>query len=262
MCTLIAVCRRHPTYPLIVGANRDEFYARPSTLPQITEADGVRILAPRDELAGGTWMGANERGLFVALTNQREHRPPDRTRRSRGQVVMSLLGQTSVEAMEAQLASTDPRETNDFNLLFGDAGALRVAYSRAAAEAIEVGPLDDGVWVLPNDRIGSPDFPKAARALSAVEALAPEELFPEGLRTVLSDPTMPPLEAIPEPPATSRFDRALLQRLQALCIHTPHYGTRSATLLALGARGVERYLFADGPPCTTDFHDFASLLSP
>ncbi|MFK7992064.1 MAG: NRDE family protein [Sandaracinaceae bacterium] len=260
MCTLIAVRGRHPRYPLLVGANRDEFYQRPSTPPVVT-GEAPRILAPRDELAGGTWMGANDRGLFVALTNQRQHQAPDRTRRSRGQVVLSLLAESSVAGIEARLSQTDPSETNDFNLLFGDVDALRVAYSRAGQSEVEVAPLGAGVWVLPNDRIGSLDFPKATRAAASIEALSPDALFPDGLRDVLSDPTLPPLEEIPEPPPGSRFDRALLRRLQALCIHTPHYGTRSATLLALGAAGVERYLFADGPPCTTEFHDFASLFS-
>ena len=66
---------------------------------------------------------------------------------------------------------------------------------------------------------------------------------------------------VPPPPLGSRFDHALLRRLQALCIHTPVYGTKSSTVLALGAGRVERYLFADGPPCVTPFEDFTSLLS-
>jgi hypothetical protein len=52
----------------------------------------------------------------------------------------------------------------------------------------------------------------------------------------------------------------MLQRLQALCIHTPTYGTRSATVLALEPGRVAHYLYADGAPCRTPFVEVGGLL--
>ena len=53
----------------------------------------------------------------------------------------------------------------------------------------------------------------------------------------------------------------LAEQLQALCVHTPGYGTVSATMLAVGPAGVARYLFADGPPCRAGFVDHTALLA-
>ncbi len=55
-------------YPLVVAANRDEFYHRPSTSPTAICSDPL-IVAPRDLEAGGTWFGVNGKGLVAAITN-------------------------------------------------------------------------------------------------------------------------------------------------------------------------------------------------
>lgn len=258
MCTVVAIKGRHPQYPLVVAANRDEFYARPSTEPRRVH-EAPRAWAGVDLVKGGSWMGANEHGVFAAVTNQRTDSGADPRLSSRGQIVLDALGKRSVEEIDALLSSLDAREYNAFNLFYGDARALKVAYARHERQAIGIETLPDGIWVLPNDRIGSPEFPKSERALELVEpiAAAPWEALASGLAQALGDHEKPPLERIPAPPPGSRFDRALLRELQALCIHTPVYGTRSATLLALEPGRLAHYLFADGPPCTTPFRDLA-----
>jgi len=262
VCTLIAIKGVLADAALVVGANRDELYARRSVAPRKVQDEPI-VVAGIDREKGGTWMGANERGLFVALTNQREHHPPDRSRASRGEVVLEALSMEDVESVDELLASLDPSDFNGFNLLYGSAADLRVAYSRPDEAAIEVESLGDGVWVLPNDRIGSPHFPKSERALALLESLLERDLegVLAGLPTVLGDHERPDASRVPAAPPGSRFDAGLLRILQALCIHTPIYGTRSSTLLALGEGRVERYLFADGPPCMTPFRDVTPLLS-
>jgi hypothetical protein len=120
--------------------------------------------------------------------------------------------------------------------------------------------LPAGTHVLANDRLGSPDFPKTARAEALVRPVRSLPL-PEAralLRGALADHHLPPIEAIAEPPPGSRFPREIVHRLQALCIHTPLYGTRSATLLTLGEGRLLDYHYADGPPCTTPFDEVFS----
>ena len=261
MCTIIAIKGRHPRYPLVVAANRDEFYARPSTAPQIVH-QAPRAIAGVDLVKGGSWMGANEHGLFVAVTNQRSSRGADPRLSSRGEIVLEALRKRSPSEVRAFLEALDAREYNAFNLMFGDAETLYVGYARDA-RAIELEALPDGIAVLANDRMGSPEFPKSERALALAAPLAeaPWETLSAGLARALGDHEKPPLDRIPEPPPEGRFDRELLRELQALCIHTPVYGTKSATLLALEPGRVAHYLFADGPPCTTPFVDAMTLFA-
>ena len=82
------------------------------------------------------------------------------------------------------------------------------------------------------------------------------------LRDVVASHERAPLESIAQPPANSPFSRELVCELDAVCIHTPTYGTRSSTIAALAPGRAAHYLFASGPPCTTPFDDFTALLGP
>ncbi|MCA9610109.1 MAG: NRDE family protein [Myxococcales bacterium] len=259
MCTIVAI---KAAASLVVAANRDEFYARAATAPRRLRHDPV-VVAGVDVESGGTWMGANEAGLFVALTNQRQYEGADPARASRGPLVLDALARTEVAAIDALLEATDARDYNGFNLLYGDARELRVAYARHDRAEISVERLDDGVWVLPNDRIGSPEFPKSGRAHALVDPHAREgwSTLRTRLPEALADHDRPPLEALPTPPPGSIFTREMLQAIQSICVHTPVYGTRSATLLELSPGRVEHYLYADGPPCEATFEDVTELFS-
>ncbi len=261
MCTIVAIRGRRARYPLVVAANRDEYYDRPTAPPRVVN-ESPRAVAGVDLEKGGSWMGANEHGVFVALTNQRTYRGADPKRASRGAVVMEALARESAEAIDAMLSAIDPRDYNSFNVLYGDAHTLKVGYARNERSRVELDTLEDGLWVLTNDRIGSPEFPKAERAFSLIDPLvrAPWDEQVAGLTRVLADHHKPALERIPEPPPGSRFDHATLRELQALCIHTPVYGTRSSAILALEPGRVAHYLYADGPPCRTPFTDIVGLL--
>src|SRR5712671_7133960 len=89
MCTLAFALRPSPGVALAVTGNRNEFLARPATPPRVwAELPGV--LMPRDEQAGGTWLGLTASGLFVCITNRRGA-APDPSRRSRGLLVLDAL---------------------------------------------------------------------------------------------------------------------------------------------------------------------------
>ena len=146
-------------------------------------------------------------------------------------------------------------------MLFGDAQALRVAYARRDAREIVIEALSAGTWILANDRIGSPEFPKSARAAELSRDLATATDLVTSGRRLLADHELPPLDVVPSPPHGSPYPHEFLQQLQAICIHTPVYGTRSAALVAIGPKRVEHYLVADGPSCVTAFREWAPLLS-
>jgi uncharacterized protein with NRDE domain len=257
MCTIAALRGVHPAFPLIVAANRDEFYARAATAPALHghTRDGDAVWAGEDTQAGGTWMGATARGFFVGLTNQRSLAPRAEGRRSRGEVVLECLRAGSAGEAERTQRALDPAQFNPFNLLFGDAADLRVAYVRDAPGSIEVHPLPQGTHVLANDRLGSAAFPKTQRmtallAPDTIPALGEDALI-ERLTETLRDPAFPPDR--PRDPLDAALPDELARRLQALCVETPVYGTVSSTVMLLTEGAVHRYLYAPGPPRSVAF---------
>src|SRR5215475_15184669 len=92
MCTLALYFRKVDHCPVIVAANRDERYDRPSASPAIWSTN-PKILAGKDLLAGGTWLGVNEHGLLVGILNRRSSGGPDpiNKTRSRGLFCLDLL---------------------------------------------------------------------------------------------------------------------------------------------------------------------------
>lgn len=251
MCTIVVLHRAHPAHPLVVAANRDELYDR-LALPPRALPDAPGVTAGVDAARGGTWMGVHEAGLFVGVTNQRAWGFGGRAPRSRGQVALDALRTGSREGIRRRLRELDPRDYDSFNLIWGDASGVEVAYARRDADAVAIEPLPEGVHVLANDRMGSPHFPKSARAEALVRPHlgAPWPELVQGLHGTLADHAKPPLDQIPAPPAGAAITHELARELQAICIHTPAYGTRSSTILAIDEGRVARYLFADGPPCT------------
>ena len=103
MCTLILLDRVVPQIPVIVAANRDEYFARPAAPPTRFEASAGRpaFVAPHDLEAGGTWMGVNEHGVFVGLTNRPVDVKPTGLR-SRGLLVVDVLAAASAERAGAE----------------------------------------------------------------------------------------------------------------------------------------------------------------
>ena len=241
---------------MVIAANRDEFYARPATVPQRLHP---AIVAGLDGAHGGTWMGVTRGGFFAGITNQRTVSGPDRSLGSRGQVVLEVLRAGSRQKARAVLEALDPALYNSFNLVFGDAEGADIAYARRETGTLELAPLPEGIHVLPNDRLDSPEFVKVARLRAALENAAhtPWPELESQLEALLADHAHPSADEVAVP---AGFSRELAAQLQAVCIHTEHYGTRSSSLIALDPGRVARYLFADGPPCRAAFQDMTGLV--
>jgi uncharacterized protein with NRDE domain len=179
---------------------------------------------------------------------------PDPTKKSRGAVVRDALAAGSREAIREMLGALRPEDYNGFNLIAGDASGVDVAYVHGGAE-VERLELPPGVSVIANDRVGSLEFPRAELAAAAVARIATEpwpRLATE-LGAILSDHTMPPEEKTPVPPPGSFITAETARLVQAICIHTPRYGTRSATLAAIGPAGLAHYLVTLESPCRSPF---------
>ena len=139
MCLIALAWQQHADFPLVVVANRDEFFNRP-TAPAGWWADPAGLYAGRDLQAGGTWLGVSRSGRFAALTNFRD---PARLRpqvRSRGELVVQALASACTAMRFGQLVSARRREYNPFNLIAFD-GTELVAVE-AEAERTSVLPAE------------------------------------------------------------------------------------------------------------------------
>ncbi|HEX6245482.1 MAG TPA: NRDE family protein [Polyangiales bacterium] len=260
MCTIVVLRKLRDDYPLVLATNRDEFYARLSTGPERL-LDQPATVGGRDLVKGGTWMGVTREGLFVGVTNQRAVRPPDPSKRSRGELVLNALRLGTRDAVTRFLRGVDAREYNAFNLMWGDAHELFAAYAREDHGALEIERVPEGVHVLPNDRLDSADFPKVTRAQALLSPFVhgPYPELERALKGMLADRELPPLETLPDLPLPKSMSREFLHELSALCIRTPLYGTRTSTVVALTPGGVGRYLYADGAPDQSEFVDVTPL---
>lgn len=252
MCT-IAILVGIADSPVIVAANRDELYARDTRPPQVL-APGV--VGGLDAQSGGTWLAIHRAGRFAAVTNQRALEPPAPGARSRGLAVVELA---AADDQDGYVSALDPRAYASMNVVWGDAARVSIGYLRRDGTK-EVAVLPRGVHVLCNDRLGAAGFPRGERLHEAIEsALAASPAWPElsaRLAHALGDHTRVPLEDVPP----SHLPAEIGRELTATCIHSEHYGTRSATLLALSPGRVAAYDHADGPPCTTPFRSRMELL--
>ncbi len=255
MCTLILLVDVVPGLPVVLAANRDEFFDRPSTGPTVLDPE-LGIVGGRDLTAGGTWMGATADGFFVGLTNQRTYDAADPSRRSRGAVVLTALELNDRAAVDGWLRTLRPDDFNPFNLLYGDAHGLHVAYAWPGMAQVHIEAVPPGLHVLPNDRLDSPAFPKVARARALLADVAPAELWP-AMQAALADTQAP--DPLPDEPL-NRLPEAYKGPLHALRVITPVYGTVSATAVALRPGGVAHYRFARGAPGEAPFEDCTGLL--
>ena len=254
MCTALILNRVGPDHAVVVAANRDEFLARPAVGP-VHLLDRPRAIGGRDQEKGGSWLGVTEAGFLALLTNHPEPRGPRPAARSRGEIVLDVLRRGEPAATREYLAGLDGSAYNSFNLLYGEAGGLEVAYGRAGQSAIEREVVPPGLHILPNGRLDQAGHRKVARARALVEPHLGRS-WPElsaRLAAVLADHDRPALDDLPPTGPDDRFPRELVRELHALCIHTPEYGTRSAAIIAIDPGRLAHLLWAPGPPCTTPF---------
>jgi uncharacterized protein with NRDE domain len=262
MCTAVIIRRAGPP-SLVVAGNRDEFVRRPALGPTVL-LEQPRAVGGLDLEARGSWLGVTAGGLLALLTNQPEpDGRPHPGRRSRGEIVMGALRHGSAAATRAWLSRLDGRLYNSFNLLFGDAEQAEVAYGRSDRAELELEPVPYGLSVLPNARLDQPGHVKIDRARALVEPWV-DAAWPElrpALASALADHQRVPLESLDEPGPGARFPREMIRELTALCIHTPEYGTRSASIVRLEPGRVASLEYAGGPPCTTELRDATALLA-
>src|SRR6056297_3953653 len=115
MCLLAVQYQLVPESPILVAANREEYFDRPSLAPSI-QSGKPRVLCGIDQKAGGTWLGVNQNGLFVGICN-RATTAPLFGQRSRGLLALDLLRCTSAKkALDKALAEVEKTRYEGVNI--------------------------------------------------------------------------------------------------------------------------------------------------
>ncbi len=233
MCLIAFAWRAHDRYPLVVVANRDEYYARPTADAQFW-MDSPSVLAGRDLEAGGSWFGINRTGCFAALTNYRDPSRQIASAPSRGALVSDFLsGQVSARDYASDVQSR-AAAYNGFNLLLCDGSDLVYVGNYLAQPRI----LKPGVHALSNALLDTP-WPKTVAASHSLKHwLSHDDETIESLVSLLQDRTLAPSNALPE----TGLGQELERKLSAQFIETEGYGTRGSTALLVDVEGAAQFL--------------------
>jgi uncharacterized protein with NRDE domain len=248
VCLLITMFQVSPAGPLVMAANRDERYARPAVPITVLRDAGPRMLGGRDEVAGGTWMAVNERGVVAGLTNLPSPAGRDPAKRSRGELPIALAARPdAAAAVDWMSANVDPSDYNPCWLMVGDRESLYYV-DLTSGHRPATRRLPPGTYVLEN----APLLPPSVKARHVTELITAAGAVQVGdpaaaLTAVLSDHSPVPAEE------TAGSGRA--GGLSAACVHAGEYGTRSAMIVTVGSTGLPHVLVADGPPCSTPLVD-------
>ncbi len=244
MCILTVMYRTVTNYPIVIAANRDEYYSRLALAPCVLQHDPT-TWGGRDLQAQGSWLGVNAHGLVVGLTNRRLHEDEvnDDERRSRGLLCLDALRQGSPAEVADWLTDEAPNRYNPFNLLVLNAeSALWIAYDGEP----EISWLEPGLHILANRNLNDAASLRVQRARNLIEPVQHWSL----------DDLVPHLERTCGDHQDNVTDR------DTLCMHRDEtqYGTVSSSILAIGS-GLQqsRYFYASGHPCEIAYQDYSHL---
>ena len=245
MCLVVFALDCHRDYRLVLAANRDEYFERP-TAPAGFWSEAPEILAGRDLRCNGTWLGVNQDGRFAAITNVRSPGKPRPEPLSRGALVAAYLqGSWSAAAFQPQLEQLAGR-CDGFNLIYGDSAGMYYFSNRSG----DAGRITAGIHGLSNGLLDTP-WPKVTIAKQQLALqVNREQLDPEALFRFMGAAEPFADDLLPDTGVGLENERLL----SPLFIHGSDYGTRSTTLLFIDRqnriRMIERNHY---PPETREF---------
>jgi len=225
MCLINFHLNDHPNYKLIVAANRDEEYGRP-TAPAHFWEDKHNILAGRDLLKMGTWLGITKTGKFAALTNYRDIEEDATGKQSRGDIIRQYLESDvySKDFLESLKSNKD--NYTGFNVIAGNENELYY-YNNIQNEITKI---PSGTHSLSNHFLNTP-WPKVVKGktklgeyVRGLEIVNPDDLF-----DILADTEKAQDEHLPDTGVGLELER----ELSSMFINIPAYGTRSSTVLLI-----------------------------
>ena len=227
MCIIAFSINEHPDYPLIMAANRDEFYERPTEYAHWW--DGQQVLAGKDLKGGGTWLGITKTGKVAAVTNYRDPKNIREDAKTRGNLTTNFLihDDEDIEGYLKQL-NAEGGDYNGFNLLLfkGNQGFHLSNYEG------KINHLAVGSHVLSNSLLNTP-WPKAVRLKSNFDQVIKSEFSHESLLNILQDDVLAQDDQLPDTGIPYEWEKAI----SSICIRKDGYGTCCSTIITIDKAG-------------------------
>ena len=248
MCTLVLLRRPGHDWPLILAANRDEMAGRPWQLPSRHWPDREDVVAGLDELAGGTWLGVNDRNMVAGILNRMGTLGPAENKRSRGELPLEALDHEDAKAAADALSHLNADAYRSFNLVVADATNAYWIAAREDTPSPQITPIPEGLSMITaydlNDGEASPRIRHYQPLFESAPPPNPESGDWSDWERLLSSYDSPPGEGLEG----------------AMCFTAENgFGTRSSSLIALPKPGFPPrpaiWRFCPGPPDATPWVD-------
>lgn len=224
MCIIAFQYNSHATFKLVVVANRDEFYHRP-TAPAHFWEEAPHIFAGKDLQQGGTWLGVNKAGRFVAITNYRDPKLAEYGEYSRGTIATNFLNSKQTVNEFIQELAQNKDKYGPFNILAYD-GQSFLHYNNFFDETM---PIDEGIHCLCNATINTP-WPKVTTLTQHfTELLGQQDFQHEELFQLMLDKTIVEDEFLPSTGVPLELER----ELSSIFVKRDDYGTRCSTVVLI-----------------------------
>lgn len=250
MCLILTSWQSHPEYPLVVLANRDEFYER-ATDPMHWWDDHPHILAGRDRAdvkgQSGTWMGISKTGRFAAITNVRAPSEKNPDAQTRGEITAKFLKSADSPETFIDVHGDTFNRYNGFNLLATDlsdkdpvlvwlSNRVLMGKSLRPRKVMHPQKLNPGIYGLSNGMLDTP-WPKVQHRVGAFAQLLAMDIGEfkrsEHYLRAMEDMTQAPDDYLPQTGVSYEWEKAL----SSAFIRTPNYGTRSTSLIRIRKDG-------------------------
>ena len=236
MCLILFAVNPNSRYRLIVAANRDELYARPTKTAGFWESH-PDLLAGQDENMGGTWLGVNKKGAFAAVTNFMETPPDPLPPRSRGDLPTGFLSTDSDPNAYLDHVSSRRNAYKGFNLIVANQDSCSYYGNRAGTPR----ELGKGYYGLSNQILDC-DWPKVIDGRATLTEII----------SAFDDPCEALFSLLLEQGDDRKFSNSF--------IAADTYGTRATTVVLIGTDGdvvfEERNFGVNGTPLTSNRFQF------
>jgi hypothetical protein len=240
MCVLAIQYQLVPDSPILVAANREELYERPSLPPSI-QSGKPRVLCGLDQQAGGTWLGVNQNGMFVGVCNRPKLIPPIAPR-SRGVLCRELLRCGSArQGVDQAMDELNSGKYDGMNIVIADSESAWAVHGGDELNATE---LEEGLSIISNADVNDPrdERVRLAYRLLTLQTLDSPVKFLAVASKVFA--------RAPSPPGRP-----------TMVARGKEWGTVSSTLLALGKKPRDAiYQFANGAPDKAKYEDYSPML--
>ncbi|MEE2743337.1 MAG: NRDE family protein [Bdellovibrionota bacterium] len=234
MCSIILITEKDS---FLIATNRDELLDRVSEGPEIRQGKILKNFSPRDSLKGGTWLGLNEKGLFVGITN-RFVPQTNKDLRSRGEIpVLALDCSTPSEAV-SKISLLKAQDYNPFHLILADINEALVFWSDGHHFHTE--NLKNGFHIITESSFGAGENLRASyfeKRLGQLSMSSPIQSFKKLLAEKAEPSFCGPCISIPE----------------------KNYGTRSSLIIKMTPKENE-FHYSNTPPDKPHWVDFKCLV--